>query len=85
MMSNQNAIVEHHCTVCRYKTEEYECPYKKYDEICLKLRDAAAQIGKAPQTLYNWKCSGKIPVIKLGGSLLFRKCQIMCYLALCSK
>jgi predicted site-specific integrase-resolvase len=51
----------------------------------LKTEDAARLLGKAPQTIYNWSCMGKIPHTKSGGNLLFRECQLMCMIAMGSK
>ncbi len=35
------------------------------------VRDAAARLGVAPQTLYNWVSQGRIPSVRLGGRRLF--------------
>lgn len=74
----------HHCGKCIYSSDT-KCPYKDMEKSMLKLNDAAALLGKAPQTIYNWSCMGKIQHTKSGGNLLFRECQLMCKLAEGSK
>lgn len=80
----KSEVLLHHCDKCIYRSNSV-CPYKDMEKNMLKTEDAARLLGKAPQTIYNWSCMGKIPHTKSGGNLLFRECQLMCMIAMGSK
>jgi excisionase family DNA binding protein len=81
-MSNRQ--ISHHCSNCIYRADT-ECPYKNFEKSMLRTEDAAKLLGKAEQTIYNWKNKGEIQSTQSGGHLLFRESQLMCRLAEGSK
>lgn len=50
-------------------------PKVKNDDPLLSIQEAAAYLNIRPQTLYNWRATGRhnIPAVKVGRLVRFRK------------
>ena len=61
-----------------------ECvsPTKALPDRLLDVAEAAATLGlKSPRTLYKWAYAGRIPSVRIGRLLRFRRSDLECLIA----
>lgn len=47
------------------------------DDALLTAREAAALLGMSPATMYRWSCYGRVPTVKVGRMLRFRRSELL--------
>ncbi len=61
----------------RHRAAECGSPTKALPDRLLDVTDAAAALGlKSPRTLYKWAYAGRIPSVRIGRLLRFRRSDI---------